>query len=99
MDNIVKYMTRKDAAKAAKTVGKILGCDCSVYDLDDETLYINTGEDSVDFALLMEVKKQYNIEAVNIDDDYEGYIILQIDLRTDEERALDEEIGSELSES
>lgn len=89
-------MTKKDAAKTAKAIGKILDADCSVYDFDDETLYINTGTDCVDFAQLLEVKAHYNIEAINIDDDYEGYLILQIDLRSEEERAAEKELAEEL---
>lgn len=91
-------MTKKDAAKTAKAIGKILDADCSVYDFDDETLYINTGTDCVDFAQLIEVKSNYNIEAINIDDDYEGYLILQIDLRSEEERASEKELAEELSQ-
>ena len=29
-------MTKKEAAKAEKTEGKILGCGCSVYDFDED---------------------------------------------------------------
>jgi len=74
-------MTKKEANECTKAIGNILGCDCTVYDFDDETLYINTGEDILDFKRLLLVKEQYNIESINIDDDYEGYLILQIDLR------------------
>lgn len=84
-------MTKKTAYKIAKSIGEILECECTVYDFDDETLYINTGEDALDFARILRVKEQYNIEAINIDDDYEGYLILQIDLRTEEERRLENE--------
>ena len=45
------------------------------------------------------MKEQYNIEAINIDDDCEGYLILQIDLRTEEERRLEEETTEILKES
>lgn len=74
-------MTKKEANNYAKAIGNILGCKCEIYGYDDETLYVNTGEDTLDFALLLQVKEKYNIEAVNIDDDYEGFLILQIDLR------------------
>ena len=36
------------------------------------------------------------IEGINVDDECEGFIILQIDLRTEEERQADEELGKEL---
>lgn len=74
-------MNEKEANEIAKSIGKMLGCDSEVYDFDDETLYINTGEDMLDFKTLMEVREKYNIEAINIDDDYVGFLILQIDLR------------------
>lgn len=92
-------MTKKEANKTAKSIGEILECECTVYDFDDETLYINTGEEALDFARILLVKEQYNIEAINIDDDYEGYLILQIDLRTEEERRLEEETTEILKES
>lgn len=92
-------MTKKEANKTAKSISTILECDCTVYDYDAETLYINTGEDALDFARILLVKEQYNIEAINIDDDYEGYLILQIDLRTEEERRFEEETTDILMES
>lgn len=92
-------MTKKEANKIAKSISEILESDCTVYDFDDETLYINTGEDTLDFTQILCVKEQYNIEAINIDDDYEGYLILQIDLRTGEERCLEEDTTEILLES
>lgn len=73
-------MTKQEVNNIAKSISDILECDCTVYDFDDETLYVNTGEDVLDFARILRVKEQYNIEAINIDDDYDGYLILQIDL-------------------
>ena len=75
-------MNENEANKIAKSISKMLDCDSEVYDFDDETLYINTGEDMLDFKDLLEVRKKYNIEAINIDDYNEGYLVLQIDLRT-----------------
>ena len=92
-------MTKKEANKIAKSISDILECDCTVYDFDDETIYVNTGEDVLDFKQLLQVKERFNIEAINIDDDYEGYFILQIDLRTDEERCLEEDTTEILLES
>lgn len=91
-------MTKKDASKIARAIGKILGSRCTVYSFDDETLYINTCSDFVDFAQLMKAKEKYNITGVMIDDDYEGFIILQIDLLTEEERKAEEELGNLLFE-
>ena len=74
-------MTKQEVNNIAKSISDILECDCTVYDFDDGTLYVNTGEDVLDFKQLLLVKERFNIEAINIDDDYEGYLILQIDLR------------------
>lgn len=48
---------------------------------------------------ILSVKEQYKIEAINIDDEYEGHLILQIDLRTEEEHRLEEETTEILKES
>lgn len=82
----------------AKAISKIIKSRCSVYDFDDETLYINTGQDMIDFNNLLQIKEKYDIESVNIDDDYEGDIILQIDIRSEEQRRIDEEITQDLVE-
>ena len=37
------------AKEIALEVDKILGCDSEVCDFDDETVYVNTGEESLDF--------------------------------------------------
>lgn len=74
-------MNKNEAKKIAQSISNMLDCDCEVYDFDDETLYINTGEDMLDFKALLKVREKYNIEAINIDDDNEGYLILQIDFR------------------
>ena len=74
-------MNENEANKIANSISKMLDCDCEVYDFDDETLYINTGEDMLDFETLLKVRERYNIEAINIDDNNDGYLILQIDLR------------------
>lgn len=75
-------MNSKEAEKITKDISEMLDCHGEVYDFDDETLYINTGEDALDFASLQEVDKKYRLEAVNIDDNYDGFLILQIDLRS-----------------
>ena len=74
-------MDKNEANKIANSISNMLDCDCEVYDFDDETLYINTGEDMLDFKTLLNVQEKYKIEAIIIDDDNEGYLILQIDLR------------------
>ena len=89
-------MDKKEATNIARSIGKMLGYDCEVYDFDDETLYINTCEETLDFQALLAVHDKYVIEAINVDDDCDGMLILQIDLRTQEQRQFDREAGEEL---
>lgn len=77
-------------------VDKILGCDSEVCDFDDETVYINTGEESLDFDELLKLRKKYRIEAILVSDTGDGNLVLQIDIRTDEQRQFDKEVGEEL---
>lgn len=77
-------------------VDKILGCDSEVYDFDDETVYVNTGEESLDFEELLELRKKYRIEAILVSDTGDDNLVLQIDIRTDEQRQFDKEVGEEL---
>ena len=75
---------------------KILGCDSEVCDFDDETVYVNTGEESLDFAELLKLRKKYRIEAILVSDTGDENLVLQIDIRTDEQRQFDKEVGEEL---
>lgn len=77
-------------------VDKILGCDSEVCDFDDETVYVNTGEESLDFAELLKLRKKYRIEAILVSDTGDENLVLQIDIRTDEQRQFDKEVGEEL---
>lgn len=77
-------------------VDKILGCDSEVCDFDDETVYINTGEESLDFDELLKLRKKYRIEAILVSDTGDDNLVLQIDIRTDEQRQFDKEVGEEL---
>lgn len=77
-------------------VDKILGCDCEVCDFDDETVYVNTGEESLDFDELLKLRKKYRIEAILVSDTGDDNLVLQIDIRTDEQRQFDKEVGEEL---
>lgn len=85
-----------EAKKIALEVDKILGCDGEVCDFDEETVYVNTKESSLDFDALLEVRKRFRIEAISVDDLEEGYLVLQIDVRTQEQRLFDKEAGDEL---
>lgn len=77
-------------------VDKILGCDSEVCDFDDETVYVNTGEESLDFNELLKLRKKYRIEAILVSDTGDENLVLQIDIRTDEQRQFDKEVGEEL---
>lgn len=77
-------------------VDKILGCDSEVCDFDDETVYVNTGEESLDFDELFKLRKKYRIEAILVSDTGDENLVLQIDIRTDEQRQFDKEVGEEL---
>lgn len=77
-------------------VDKILGCDSEVCDFDDETVYVNTGEESLDFDELLKLRKKYRIEAVLVSDTGDDNLVLQIDIRTDEQRQFDKEVGEDL---
>ena len=85
-----------EAKEIALGIDKILGCDSEVSDFDDETVYIKTGEESLDFEALLEVRKKYRIEAINVDDFGDETLVLQIDVRTEEQRLFDKEAGEEL---
>ncbi len=85
-----------EAKEIALGIDKILGCDSEVSDFDDETVYIKTGEESLDFEALLEVRKKYCIEAINVDDFGDETLVLQIDVRTEEQRLFDKEAGEEL---
>lgn len=78
------------------SVDKILGCDSEVCDFDDETVYVNTGEESLDFDELLKLRKKYRIEAILVSDTGDDNLVLQIDIRTDEQRQFDKEVGEEL---
>lgn len=77
-------------------VDKILGCDSEVCDFDDETVYVNTGEESLDFDELLKLRKKYRIEAILVSDTGDDNLVLQIDIRTDEQRLFDKEVGEDL---
>ena len=47
------------AKEIALEIDKILGCDSEVCDFDDETVYVNTGEESLDFDELLKLRKKY----------------------------------------
>lgn len=77
-------------------VDKILGCDSEVCDFDDETVYVNTGEEALDFDELLKLRKKYRIEAILVSDTGDDNLVLQIDIRTDEQREFDKEVGEDL---
>ena len=89
-------MNRIGAKEISLGVDKILGCDSEVCDFDDETVYVNTGEESLDFDELLKLRKKYRIEAILVSDTGDDNLVLQIDIRTDEQRQFDKEVGEKL---
>ena len=54
---------------------------------DEETVYVNTFLDSVNWQQLIDLsKKGVDIEAINTDEEAEGFVVLMIDLRSDLEK-------------
>ena len=57
-----------------------------VYD-DEETVYVNTFLNSVNWQQLITLpKKGVDIEAINTDEEADGFVVLMIDLRSDLEK-------------
>ena len=53
-------------------------------------------EESLDFDELLKLRKKYRIEAILVSDTGDDNLVLQIDIRTDEQRQFDKEVGEEL---
>ena len=50
----------------------------------------------MDFDELLKLRKKYRIEAILVSDTGDENLVLQIDIRTDEQRQFDKEVGEEL---
>ena len=82
-----KFIGIKSIKKILSTIDKGLNTHSEVIYNDEETVYVNTFLDSVNWQQLIDLsKKGVNIEAVSTDEEAEGFIVLMIDLRSDLEK-------------
>lgn len=82
-----KLVGVKSIKKIQSVINKVLDTHCEVIYNDEETVYINTFLSSIDWQLLTSLpKKGVDIQAVNTDEEAEGFVVLMIDLRSEEEK-------------
>ena len=82
-----KFIGIKSIKKILSTIDKGLNTHSEVIYNDEETVYVNTFLDSVNWQQLIDLsKKGVDIEAVNTDEEAEGFVVLMIDLRSDEDK-------------
>ena len=82
-----KLVGKKSIKKILSVINNTLDTQAEgVYD-DEETVYVNTFLNSVNWQQLIDLsKKGVDIEAVNTDEEAEGFVVLMIDLRSDEDK-------------
>ena len=82
-----KLAGKNSIKKILSVINKALDTHTEVVYDDEETVYVNTFLTSVSWQQLINVtKKGVDIEAVNIDEEAEGFVVLMIDLRSDEDK-------------
>ena len=82
-----KLAGKNSIKKILSVINNTLDTHAEVVYSDDETVYVNTFLTSVDWQQLINVtKKGVDIEAVNTDEEAEGFVVLMIDLRSDEDK-------------
>ena len=82
-----KFIGIKSIKKILSTIDKGLNTHSEVIYNDEETVYVNTFLDSVNWQQLIDLsKKGVDIEAINTDEEAEGFVVLMIDLRSDEDK-------------
>ena len=82
-----KLVGIKSIKKILSTIDKGLNTHSEVIYNDEETVYVHTFLNSVSWQKLMNLsKKGDDIEAVNTDEEAEGFVVLMIDLRSDEDK-------------
>ena len=94
-----KFIGIKSIKKILSTIDKGLNTHSEVIYNDEETVYVNTFLDSVNWQQLIDLsKKGVDIEAINTDEEAEGFVVLMIDLRSDleEENSDQKEIDEDL---
>ena len=82
-----KLVGKNSIKKILSVINKALDTHAEVVYDDEETVYVNTFLTSVSWQQLINVtKKGVDIEAVNTDEEAEGFVVLMIDLRSDEDK-------------
>lgn len=94
-----KLVGVKSIKKIQSVINKVLDTHCEIVYNDEETVYVNTRLCCVPWDLLKTLPgKGVNVESVNTDDDAEGFVVLMIDLRTDEEKKKTSDLDSILED-
>ena len=92
-----KLAEKNSIKKILSVINKVLDTHAEVVYNDDETVYVNTFQTSVSWQQLINVtKKGVDIEAVNTDEEAEGFVVLMIDLREEKENADQKKIDEDL---
>ena len=92
-----KLAEKNSIKKILSVINKVLDTHAEVVYNDDETVYVNTFQTSVSWQQLINVtKKGVDIEAVNTDEEAEGFVVLMVDLRSDEDKTIQKDIDEEL---
>ena len=82
-----KLVGKKSIKKILSVINNTLDTHAEVVYSDDETVYVNTFLTSVSWQQLITLpKKGVDIEAINTDEEAEGFVVLMIDLRSDEDK-------------
>ena len=92
-----KLAGKNSIKKILSVINKVLDTHAEVVYSDDETVYVNTFQTSVNWQQLITLpKKGVDIEAINTDEEAEGFVVLMIDLRSDEDNSDQKEIDEDL---
>lgn len=82
-----KLVGKKSIKKILSVINNTLDTHAEVVYDDEETVYVNTFLNSVNWQQLITLpKKGVDIEAVNADEEADGFVVLMIDLRSDLEK-------------
>lgn len=82
-----KLFGKKSIKKILSVINNTLDTQAEVVYDDEETVYVNTFLNSVNWQQLITLpKKGVDIEAINTDEEADGFVVLMIDLRSDLEK-------------
>ena len=92
-----KLAGKNSIKKILSVINKALDTHVEVVYDDEETVYVNTFLTSVSWQQLIDVtKKGVDIEAINTDEEAEGFVVLMIDLREEKKNSDQKEIDEDL---